>query len=209
MSTLIVSFHAPGMVFENHTAGERAEGPEVRDHIAGIFANWPDLAFRGRRLYARDGSRRERVDRDRPPTRTGRRLEWDGIDVFPFENGLILRKDVYSAGHRPRVVSLVARLRAQASRPCHRRAAGRGRAGARARLRARRRAGGCRRDRLDADDARRRRVPRPRRAATPRRRELRGRREQHRSRRGVAGAVSWSRTRRTCSRARRPSSPSG
>ena len=24
---LIVSFHAPGMVFENHTAGERAEGP--------------------------------------------------------------------------------------------------------------------------------------------------------------------------------------
>ena len=35
----------------------------------------------------------------------GRRLEWDGIDVFPFERGLILRKDVYSAGHRPRVLS--------------------------------------------------------------------------------------------------------
>ena len=26
-------------------------------------------------------------------------------NVFPFENGLILRKDVYSAGHRPRVLS--------------------------------------------------------------------------------------------------------
>ena len=25
----IVAFHAPGMVFENHTAGERAEGPDV------------------------------------------------------------------------------------------------------------------------------------------------------------------------------------
>ncbi len=34
----------------------------------------------------------------------GRRLEWDGVDVFPFESGLILRKDVYSSSHRPRVV---------------------------------------------------------------------------------------------------------
>ena len=100
----IVSFHAPGMVFENHTVGERAEGPAVRDHIAGIFANWPDLAFRGRRLYVRDGL----VVNEWTATATasdGRRLEWDGIDVFPFENGLVLRKDVYSAGHKPRVLS--------------------------------------------------------------------------------------------------------
>ena len=100
----IVSFHAPGMVFENHTAGERAEGAEVRDHIGRIFANWPDLTFRGRRLYAREGL----VVSEWTATATdgdGRRLEWDGIDVFPFENGLILRKDVYSAGHRPRVLS--------------------------------------------------------------------------------------------------------
>jgi ketosteroid isomerase-like protein len=100
----IVSFHAPEMVFENHTAGERAVGAEVRDHIAQIFANWPDLTFRGRRLYARD----DLVVSEWTATATdkdGRRLEWDGIDVFPFENGLILRKDVYSAGHRPRVLS--------------------------------------------------------------------------------------------------------
>jgi ketosteroid isomerase-like protein len=100
----IVSFHAPGMVFENHTAGERAEGDDVRDHLGRIFANWPDLTFRGRRLYARDGL----VVSEWTATATdgdGRRLEWDGIDVFPFENGLILRKDVYSAGHRPRVLS--------------------------------------------------------------------------------------------------------
>ncbi|HEX6724519.1 MAG TPA: nuclear transport factor 2 family protein [Gaiella sp.] len=99
----IVALHAPGMVFENHTAGERAEGDEVREHIGGIFANWPDLRFRGRRLYARDGL----VVSEWTATAThadGRRLEWDGIDVFPFENGLILRKDVYSAGHRPRVL---------------------------------------------------------------------------------------------------------
>ena len=42
----ILAFHAPGMVFENHTAGERAEGDAVRDHLAEIFANWPDLRFR-------------------------------------------------------------------------------------------------------------------------------------------------------------------
>jgi ketosteroid isomerase-like protein len=100
----IVRFHAPGMVFENHTAGERVEGDAVGPHIARIFANWPDLTFRGRRLYARDGL----VVSEWTATATdsdGRRLEWDGIDVFPFENGLILRKDVYSSSHRPRVLS--------------------------------------------------------------------------------------------------------
>ncbi len=99
----ILSFHAPGMVFENHTAGERVEGDAVRDHIGAIFANWPDLAFRGRRLYARDGL----VVSEWTATATdpdGRRLTWDGIDVFPCENGLILRKDVYSAAHRARTL---------------------------------------------------------------------------------------------------------
>ena len=63
----------------------------------------PDLRFTGRRLYARDGLvvsewTATATDRD------GRRVEWDGIDVFPFENGLILRKDVYSSSHAPRVL---------------------------------------------------------------------------------------------------------
>ena len=99
----ILPFHAPGMVFENHTAGERVEGEEVGPHIARIFANWPDLTFRGRRLYARDGL----VVSEWTATATdgdGRRLEWDGIDVFPFRDGLILRKDVYSSAHRARVL---------------------------------------------------------------------------------------------------------
>lgn len=99
----IVSFHAPGMVFENHTAGERAEGGEVGPHIARIFQSAPDLTFRGRRLYARDGL----VVSEWTATATrrdGSRVEWDGIDVFPFEDGLIVRKDVYSSSHRPRVL---------------------------------------------------------------------------------------------------------
>lgn len=99
----IVALHAPGMVFENHTAGERAEGEDVPTHIARIFENWPDLKFVGRRLYARDGL----VVSEWTATATdgeGRRLEWDGVDIFPFRDGLILRKDVYSSAHRPRVL---------------------------------------------------------------------------------------------------------
>ena len=51
----IVAMHAPDMVFANHTAGESAEGEEVRAHIASIFAAWPDLRFETRRLYVREG----------------------------------------------------------------------------------------------------------------------------------------------------------
>ena len=98
----IVAMHAPDMVFENHIAGESARGAALREHIATIFENWPDIAFRGRRLYVRDGL----VVNEWMATATkdGRTLEWDGVDIFPFENGLLRRKDVYSASHRPRVL---------------------------------------------------------------------------------------------------------
>jgi taurine dehydrogenase small subunit len=91
----ILSMHAPDMVFENHTAGERAEGEEVGPHIAEIFRNWPDLRFRSRRLYVREGLAVS--EWTATGTKDGKTLEWDGIDVFPIENGKIKRKDVYSA----------------------------------------------------------------------------------------------------------------
>lgn len=91
----IVSMHAPDMVFENHSAAERAEGSAVREHIAEIFRNWPDLRFRGRRLYACEGL--VVSEWTATGTKDGRKLEWDGIDVFPIEDGKIKRKDVYSA----------------------------------------------------------------------------------------------------------------
>ena len=100
----IVAMHAPGMVFANHTAGETVEGDAVRDHIARIFENWPDLSFRGRRLYARDGLVVSEWTANATAS-DGRRLEWDGVDIFPFADGLILRKDVYSSSHNPRVLS--------------------------------------------------------------------------------------------------------
>ncbi len=103
----IMAMHAPDMVFENHTAGERAEGEAVRGHIGSIFETWPDLEFATRRLYVREGlvvqewtaaathaSEMRRGDLVAAPT--GRRITWDGLDVIPFEDGLVKRKDVYS-----------------------------------------------------------------------------------------------------------------
>jgi steroid delta-isomerase-like uncharacterized protein len=91
----IASMHAPDIVFHNYSANERAEGAAaVREHIAEIFRNNPDIRFSGRRLYAREGL----VVNEWTATAThnGTRFEWDGIDVFPIEDGKIKRKDVYS-----------------------------------------------------------------------------------------------------------------
>jgi steroid delta-isomerase-like uncharacterized protein len=103
----IMAMHAPDMVFENHTAGESATGEDVRAHIGSIFATWPDIAFETRRLYVRQGlvvqewtasathvNTMRRGDLLAEPS--GRRVEWDGLDVIPFEGGLVKRKDVYS-----------------------------------------------------------------------------------------------------------------
>lgn len=96
----IVSMHAPDFVFHNWTADERVEADAVREHITRIFQNTPSLRFTSRRLYARDelvvSEWTAHAERD------GREVEWDGVDVFPFEGGLIKRKDVYSSSHAPR-----------------------------------------------------------------------------------------------------------
>jgi ketosteroid isomerase-like protein len=95
----ICSAHAPSMVFENHTAGERAEGAAVREHIAAIFRNWPDLRFAGRATYI--GA--DFVVQEWTATAThpdGKAVSWDGVDIFPFDGELILRKDVYSNASR-------------------------------------------------------------------------------------------------------------
>lgn len=100
----IAECHAPGMVFENHTAGTRAEGEEVRAHIAQIFSNWPDMRFRGRKLQVRENLAVSEwtASATRPD---GTRIEWDGVDIFEFENELIKRKGVYSGSGAPRVIS--------------------------------------------------------------------------------------------------------
>ena len=103
----IIAMHAPDMVFDNHTAGESATGAEVRAHIGAIFETWPDLEFTTRRLYVREGLVVQEWTATATHAKTmrrgelvaepsGRRIEWDGLDVIPFENGLVKRKDVYS-----------------------------------------------------------------------------------------------------------------
>ena len=104
----IGTMHAPDMVFENHTAGERAEGEQALAHIAQIFESWPDIEFTTRRMYVRESlvvqewtarathvkalSRGEIVAEP-----SGKRIEWAGMDVIPFdERGKVKRKDVYS-----------------------------------------------------------------------------------------------------------------
>ena len=103
----IGSMHAPDMVFENHTAGERAEGEDALEHIARIFDSWPDIAFETRRVYVREDlvvqEWTARATHEKPLSRgdivaepSGARIEWKGVDVIPFEDGKIKRKDVYS-----------------------------------------------------------------------------------------------------------------
>jgi steroid delta-isomerase-like uncharacterized protein len=103
----IGSMHAPDMVFENHTAGEQAEGEAALKHIAGIFESWPDIEFQTRRMYVRE----DLVVQEWTATAThvkplsrgeivaepsGKRIEWKGMDVIPFKDGKVKRKDVYS-----------------------------------------------------------------------------------------------------------------
>jgi steroid delta-isomerase-like uncharacterized protein len=103
----IMAMHAPDMVFENHTAGESAEGDAVREHIGSIFETWPDIRFESRRTYVHDGlvvqewtatathaNTMRRGELVAEPT--GKRVNWRGVDVIPFEDGLVKRKDVYS-----------------------------------------------------------------------------------------------------------------
>ena len=93
----LCSLHHPDIVFDNHTAGERAEGADaVRAHIGAIFRNNPTLRFTTRSLQ---------VGADFAVcewTAQAAGKEWDGVDVFPIRDGLIARKDVYSSSHRAR-----------------------------------------------------------------------------------------------------------
>jgi ketosteroid isomerase-like protein len=102
----IMPTYADDVVFQNHTAGEDpvTGAAAVRAHLAGIFERWPDLRFSSRRLYVTDDVCVSEWTA-RATTPDGRRIEWDGVDVFPIRDGLIARKDVYSTSHIARPAS--------------------------------------------------------------------------------------------------------
>jgi hypothetical protein len=76
----------------------------VPGHIGRIFANWPDIAFRARKVHYREGLVVNEWTATATERETGRRLVWDGVDVFELEGALIKRKGVYSGSARPRVL---------------------------------------------------------------------------------------------------------
>jgi steroid delta-isomerase-like uncharacterized protein len=93
----IDTMHAPDIVFHNHTAGESVEGADaVREHIAGIFRNWPGMRFTGRTLYVRDGLVVQEWTATGTHAESGRSATWDGMDILPTRDGRFVRKDVYS-----------------------------------------------------------------------------------------------------------------
>jgi ketosteroid isomerase-like protein len=102
----ISAMHDDAMVFENHTAGERSEGAAaVRAHIGGILARWPTLRFIRRRLRCGEAFAVSEWTARATHPEDGRRLEWDGVDVFTVTaGGRLASKDTYSTSRTPRVL---------------------------------------------------------------------------------------------------------
>jgi steroid delta-isomerase-like uncharacterized protein len=106
----ILAMHTEDSVFENHTSGGKGVGKDaIRQILKGVFAAFPDLRFVARRTYVRDGLVTQEWTATgtlaTPFTRggttvhpTGKSICWDGVDVIPFVDGLVARKDVYSDG---------------------------------------------------------------------------------------------------------------
>ncbi|HET6849485.1 MAG TPA: nuclear transport factor 2 family protein [Gaiellales bacterium] len=103
----IMALVSPDFVFENVTGGERIEGAEAaRRHIAAIHARWPDLTFdepKGGIMAGDHHAVAEWTARATHPD-TGRRIEWDGIDLILVRDGRIVRNAVYSSAHAARSV---------------------------------------------------------------------------------------------------------
>jgi len=103
----ILAMHTEDSVFENHTSGGKGVGKDaIRQILKGVFAAFPDLRFEARRTYVRDGLITQEWTATgtlaTPFTRggttvnpTGKSISWHGVDVIPFVNGLVARKDVY------------------------------------------------------------------------------------------------------------------
>jgi ketosteroid isomerase-like protein len=101
----IIALVTPDFVFENVTAGERIEGADAaRRHISAIHARWTDLTFeepKGGLIACADHAVAEWTARATHPD-TGRRIEWDGIDLIEVRDGRICRNAVYSSAHAAR-----------------------------------------------------------------------------------------------------------
>ena len=103
----ILAMHTKDSVFENHTSGGKGIGRDaIREILKGIFAAFPDIRFDARRTYVRDGLVTQEWTATGtlaiPYTKgattvqpTGKKVSWNGVDVIPFIDTLVARKDVY------------------------------------------------------------------------------------------------------------------
>ena len=90
----IVAMHTVDSVFHIHGAVEPAVGRDaVRDAIAALFEQSPDLRFEPQRVhFGEDHFVSEYVVSG---TREGTQFACDGTDVFTLREGLVARKDTY------------------------------------------------------------------------------------------------------------------
>ena len=105
----IMALVTPDFVFENVTGGERIEGAEAaRGHIAALHARWPDLVFEEREGGLTAGADRAVAEWTARATHpdTGRRIEWDGMDLIQVRDGRICRNAVYSSAHAARTLGI-------------------------------------------------------------------------------------------------------
>jgi ketosteroid isomerase-like protein len=90
----IVAMHTDDMVFHVHGYAEPVTGRDaVRDAIAGVFGQSPDLRFEKRRVHF--GEDHFVSEYDVSGTFAGKPFACDGVDVFTLRDGLIARKDTY------------------------------------------------------------------------------------------------------------------
>ena len=90
----IAALHTEDSVFHMHNIAAPACGrAAVRDTIAGVFEQYPDLSFEHRRVMF--GADHFVTEYEMSGTADGKRFACDGADVFTVPDGLIARKDSY------------------------------------------------------------------------------------------------------------------
>jgi uncharacterized protein (TIGR02246 family) len=104
----IAAFHTEDGVFCLHGGdGEDVVGRNaIKDAFGGFIAQWPDLGFEPVRVrfgsgfavaeWKFSGTLQGSLDTpDGTAEGDGKRIEWDAVDVYGFDGGLISRKDTY------------------------------------------------------------------------------------------------------------------
>jgi steroid delta-isomerase-like uncharacterized protein len=93
----IVAMHTRDTVFDMHGLAEPAIGRDaVREAIAALFNQSPDLKFEPRRVHL--GADHFVSEYEVSGTVDGKHFACEGVDVFTIRDGLIARKDTYLDG---------------------------------------------------------------------------------------------------------------